>query len=264
MKKNLLISSASLIILFSCTSIETNVNPNSSYIDIKVDENEKFLNYLNDDWQNTLNDNPLFASYTGDKRQNNKISSNNIDKFNKNKKSDEQSLKLLRSIDESKLTEENKLNYKLKEFDLLNSIGTREFPTYYLRLNQRGGIQSFYETGNRLVYTSKQDYFDWLERLRQFESNIYNAVEINKEGLSKGHTQPKLVTRGVIAQLKSIIESNIDSNPYMKVFLEADDSFFTETEKANLINEAKNLVQNKINPAYEKLFNFFISLKLLK
>ena len=256
MKKNLLISSASLIILFSCTSIETNVNPNSSYIDIKVDENEKFLNYLNDDWQNTLNDNPLFASYTGDKRQNNKISSNNIDKFNKNKKSDEQSLKLLRSIDESKLTEENKLNYKLKEFDLLNSIETREFPTYYLRLNQRGGIQSFYETGNRLVYTSKQDYFDWLERLRQFESNIYNAVEINKEGLSKGHTQPKLVTRGVIAQLKSIIESNIDSNPYMKVFLEADDSFFTETEKANLINEAKNLVQNKINPAYEKLFNF--------
>ena len=256
MKKNLLISSASLIILFSCTSIETNVNPNSSYIDIKVDENEKFLNYLNDDWQNTLNDNPLFASYTGDKRQNNKISSNNIDKFNKNKKSDEQSLKLLRSIDESKLTEENKLNYKLKEFDLLNSIGTREFPTYYLRLNQRGGIQSFYETGNRLVYTSKQDYFDWLERLRQFETNIYNALEINKEGLSKGHTQPKLVTRGVIAQLKSIIESNIDSNPYMKVFLEADDSFFTETEKANLINEAKNLVQNKINPAYEKLFNF--------
>ena len=256
MKKNLLISSASLIILFSCTSIETNVNPNSSYIDIKVDENEKFLNYLNDDWQNTLNDNPLFASYTGDKRQNNKISSNNIDKFNKDKKSDEQSLKLLRSIDESKLTEENKLNYKLKEFDLLNSIGTREFPTYYLRLNQRGGIQSFYETGNRLVYTSKQDYFDWLERLKQFESNIYNAVEINKEGLSKGHTQPKLVTRGVIAQLKSIIESNIDSNPYMKVFLEADDSFFTETEKANLINEAKNLVQNKINPAYEKLFNF--------
>tara|TARA_Y100000591_G_scaffold158667_2_gene136452 strand:- start:1385 stop:1639 length:255 start_codon:yes stop_codon:yes gene_type:complete len=83
MKKNLLISSASLIILFSCTSIETNVNPNSSYIDIKVDENEKFLNYLNDDWQNTLNDNPLFASYTGDKRQNNKISSNNIDKFEK-------------------------------------------------------------------------------------------------------------------------------------------------------------------------------------
>ena len=53
------------------------------------------------------------------------------------------------------------INYKLKEFDLLSSIQTKEFPTYYLRLNQRGGIQSFCETGNRLVYSSKQDYFDW-------------------------------------------------------------------------------------------------------
>ena len=254
MKINSIIFILSFILLFSCATVETKVNPEIS--SIEIDENKKFLTYLENDWQKTLDDNPLFASYTGDKRNNNKISSNDIDNFNKVKKSDEQSLKLLKSIDISKLSEENKLNYKLKEFDLLNSIGTKDFPTYYLRLNQRGGIQSFYETGNRLVYTSKQDYFDWLERLRQFESNIYNAVEINKEGLSKGHTQPKLVTRGVIAQLKSIIESNIDSNPYMKVFLEADDSFFTETEKANLINEAKNLVQNKIIPAYEKLFNF--------
>ena len=29
-----------------------------------------------------------------------------------------------------------------------------DFPTYFLRLNQRGGIQSFYETGNRLVYAN--------------------------------------------------------------------------------------------------------------
>ena len=100
------------------------------------------------------------------------------------------SLEKLKSIDDSKLSEDNKLNYKLKEFDLLSSIQTKEFPTYYLRLNQRGGIQSFYETGNRLVYSSKQDYFDWLERLGQFEENINNAYEINKRGLSEGYTQP--------------------------------------------------------------------------
>ncbi len=254
MKINSIIFILSFILLFSCATVETKVNPEIS--SIEIDENKKFLTYLENDWQKTLDDNPLFASYTGDKRNNNKISSNDIDNFNKGKKSDEQSLKLLKSIDISKLSEENKLNYKLKEFDLLSSIGTKDFPTYYLRLNQRGGIQSFYETGNRLVYTSKQDYFDWLNRLKQFETNIYNALEINKEGLLNGHTQPKLVTRGVIAQLKSIIESDIDSNPYMKVFLDADDSLLTKDEKANLINEAKELIQNKINPAYEKLFNF--------
>ena len=27
-----------------------------------------------------------------------------------------------------------------------------------MSLNQRGGVQSYYETGDRLVYESKQDY----------------------------------------------------------------------------------------------------------
>ena len=256
MKRNLILATSPLLLIFSCASIETQDENNTTSSIIKIDENEKFLNYLNDDWQKTLDDNPLFASYTGDKRQNNKISSNSIENFEKSKKSDERSLERLKSIDESKLSEDNKLNYKLKEFDLLSSIQTKEFPTYYLRLNQRGGIQSFYETGNRLVYSSKQDYFDWLERLGQFEENINNAYEINKRGLSEGYTQPKLVTKGVIAQLESIINSEIQSNPYMKVFIEADENLLTEDEKAELINSAERLIENKINPAYKKLHDF--------
>ncbi len=256
MKRNLILAISPLLLTFSCASIETQDENNTTSSIIKIDENEKFLNYLNDDWQKTLDDNPLFASYTGDKRQNNKISSNSIENFEKSKKSDESSLERLKSIDESKLSEDNKLNYKLKEFDLLSSIQTKEFPTYYLRLNQRGGIQSFYETGNRLVYSSKQDYFDWLERLGQFEENINNAYEINKRGLSEGYTQPKLVTKGVVAQLESIINSEIQSNPYMKVFIEADENLLTEDEKAELINNAELLIENKINPAYKKLHDF--------
>ena len=256
MKRNLILSTSPLLLIFSCASIETQDENNTTSSVIKIDENEKFLNYLNDDWQKTLDDNPLFASYTGDKRQNNKINSNSIENFEKSKKSDERSLEKLKSIDESKLSEDNKLNYKLKEFDLLSSIQTKEFPTYYLRLNQRGGIQSFYETGNRLVYSSKQDYFDWLERLGQFEENINNAYEINKRGLSEGYTQPKLVTKGVIAQLETIINSETQSNPYMKVFIEADENLLTEDEKAELINSAEILIENKINPAYKKLHDF--------
>ncbi len=198
MKRNLILATSPLLLIFSCASIETQDENNTTSSIIKIDENEKFLNYLNDDWQKTLDDNPLFASYTGDKRQNNKISSNSIENFEKSKKSDERSLEKLKSIDESKLSEDNKLNYKLKEFDLLNSIQTKEFR----------------------------------------------------------YTQPKLVTKGVIAQLESIINSEIQSNPYMKVFIEADENLLTEDEKAELINSAERLIENKINPAYKRLYDF--------
>ena len=245
-----------LLIIVSCTSIEpASAEAKDDQINV-IDENQKFSKYLEDEWEKTLNKNPLFATYTGDKRANNKINPNTIEQFNKSKESVLESFNLLQQIDLNKLNEDNKLNYQLLEFDLKNDIYSNEFPTYYLRLNQRGGIQSFYETGNRLVYTSKQDYLDWLSRLELFSKNILNSYEINKEGLIKGHTQPRLVTTAVISQIDAIVNSDIESNPYLKVFLEADQSLFTNKEKINLINDAKNLIINKINPAYTKLNNF--------
>ena len=260
MRKYIFIKISPLLILISCATVETQ-NSNLVVIDesIKVDENQLFMDYLDDDWKKNLNDNPLFASYTGDKSSNDKINSNSIEQFIKDKESDKNSLYLLEQIDLSKLSKENQLNYKLKEFGLRNSVNAAQFPTYYLRLNQRGGIQSFYETGNRLVYTTAKDYYDWFKRLELFVYNIDNFLAINKEGLAKGHTQPKLVTRGVIAQLDAIINSDISSNPYLKVFKEADESIINIDDKNKLIDDAILLIENEINPAYKKLHDFLLN-----
>ena len=240
------------LLVASCSTIETKVEPIAN---IPIDENIKFINYLDNDWENNLINNPLFASYVGDKRFNDKINSNSIDQFLNQKNSYKESLKILQDIDITKLNDSNKLNYKLKEFGLMSSIGP-DFPVYYLRLNQRGGIQSFYETGNRLVYSSKKDYYDWYSRLKQFSSNIYSSLEINKAGLEKNITQPKLVTKAVILQINSILNSSIEENPYLKVFKNADESFFLPNEKKLLIENVKTLIENEINPAYQKLNEF--------
>ena len=245
-----------IIIINSCATVETSNLSESLTVVPEVNENQKFVDYLDSDWEQTLINNPLFATYTGDKRFNDKINPNTIDQFNKVRSQDLESLKKLMAINEDKLDDDNKLNYKLKKFDLESDLNLSQFPIYYLRLNQRGGIQSFYETGNRLVYQSKKDYEDWLNRLSQFSENIYTFIEINKEGLEKGYTQPKLVTRGVISQIDAIINSDIELNPYLKVFLEANEEYFSKDEKEELINDAKQLIQKEINPAYESLNNF--------
>ena len=238
-------------VLSSC-QIEVSVSS-----DIKaISENDKFELYLDDLWESNLKRRPVFASRLGDKRFNNMVTPNTIEEFEKNKSKILVDFKNLNSFEFDELSEDNQLNYRLKEVSLSKSIELSEYPSYFMNLNQRGGVQSYYETGDRLNFTSKKDYDDWLTRLSQYSLNIANSYENNKAGIAAGYTQPKLVTSGVISQIEAILNSTIENHPYLQVFLEADEELLTNKEKDDLVNKAKLLIVEEINPAYKKLHAF--------
>ena len=243
----------SIILISSCQS---NYEFIDEIPDSTIDENIKFEKYLSNQWEQDLEDSPIFASLLGNKKFNQDITSNSIKSFETKKLKFKENLKNLNSFDFKQLDSDNKLNYQLKEISLKNSIEASNYPSYYMSLNQRGGVQSYYETGDRLVYESKQDYEDWLIRLSKYVDNITNTKNNLKEGLEKGYTQPQLVTKQVISQIDNILNSNIENNPYLKIFLKADNSFFKKGEKEDLINRAKELIKINIIPAYIDLNNF--------
>ena len=242
-----------LAVLSSCQiQIDTSVTTS-------VTEDKKFELYLDELWESNLKRRPVFATRLGDKRFNNKITSNTVEEFEKNKTQIQIDFKNLNSFNFDDLSEENQLNYRLKKVSLSSSIELSEYPSYFMSLNQRGGVQSYYETGDRLNFTSKQDYNDWLTRLSQYSNNIENSYENNKAGIEAGYTQPKLVTSGVISQIEAILDSALENHPYLQVFLEADEMLLTAEEKETLVNEAKVLITEQINPAYTKLHEFLIN-----
>ena len=245
-----------LIFFISACQIDSNVNLGDDLQKQVIDENIVFEKYLLNQWEQNLKDSPIFASLLGNKSFNQEITSNSIEEFFKNKAKLQKDLINLNRFNYEKLNSDNKLNYKLKRITLNNSIEAAEYPSYYMSLNQRGGVQSYYETGDRLVYESKQDYEDWLIRLSKYADNIANTKTNVEEGLEKGYTQPQLVTRQVILQIDNILNSEIVDNPYLKIFLTADNSFFNKGEKEDLINRATLLIKSQIIPAYVDLNNF--------
>ncbi len=246
-----------LVVLSSCQiQIDTSV---TTSVTTDVTEDKKFELYLDELWESNLKRRPVFATRLGDKRFNNKITSNAVEEFEKNKTQIQIDFKNLNSFNFDDLSEENQLNYRLKHVSLSSSIELSEYPSYFMSLNQRGGVQSYYETGDRLNFTSKQDYNDWLTRLSQYSNNIENSYENNKAGIEAGYTQPKLVTSGVISQIEAILDSTLENHPYLQVFLEADEMLLTAEEKETLVNEAKVLITEQINPAYTKLHEFLVN-----
>ena len=245
-----------LILFTSACQIDNNVNLGDDLQKQVIDENIVFEKYLSNQWEQNLKDSPIFASLLGNKSFNQDITSNSIQEFVKNKAKLQKDLINLNRFNYEKLNSDNKLNYKLKRISLNNSIEAAEYPSYYMSLNQRGGVQSYFETGDRLVYESKQDYEDWLIRLSKYADNIANTKTNIEDGLEKGYTQPQLVTTQVILQIDNILNSEIVDNPYLKIFLTADNSFFNKGEKEDLINRATLLIKSQIIPAYFDLNNF--------
>ena len=250
-QKNLVLS---LTILFvgSCQTNQIDIKE-PEVNKIIVSEDIIFEEYLATQWNKNLEDSPIFASLLGDKRFNQDITPNDLDYYQSRIIKLQDKKEKLKTFDFNKLNSDNKLNYKLLDLNLDNSLEASNYPSYYMSLNQRGGVQSYYEAGDRLVYSSRSDYEDWLIRLSKYSDNINNTTNNLKEGLSKGYTQPKLITKQVITQIDNLLNSDLDSHPYLKVFLSANDKYFINDEKNQIIDNAKELITNKIIPAYQEL-----------
>ena len=248
----------SVVLIAGIVGIATNVGYEYFTTDKPHPDQKKFKEFLDENWQDSMEKSPLFASLLGDKRYDDKVSSNSIEDFFSEKEYESYVLEVLSQIDPNNLSEEDQLNYRLLKSDYEISLEGREYPGYYMRLNQRGGVQDYYLYGNRLNFTDLHSYKNWFERVKGYTQNVRNSLEINKEGLELGYTQPKLVTRGVSAQIGAMLERDLEDHPYFKIFKNVGDVASPEDALA-LQNEVKEYIQNVLNPTYQELYDFLIN-----
>ncbi len=248
----------SVVLIAGIVGIATNVGYEYFTTEKPHPDQKKFKEFLDKNWQDSLEKSPLFASLLGDKRYDEKVSSNSIEDFFIEKEYESYVLDVLSQIDPNNLSEEDQLNYRLLKSDYEISLEGREYPGYYMRLNQRGGVQDYYLYGNRLNFTDLQSYKNWFERVKGYTQNVRNSLEINKEGLELGYTQPKLVTRGVSAQIGAMLEKDLEDHPYFKIFKNVGDVASSKDALA-LQNEVKEYIQNVLNPTYQELYDFLVN-----
>ena len=245
----------SVILIAAIVGIASNFAYSYLSTEKKNADEIKFEEFLDENWETTLEKSPYFASLLGDKRYDDKVSSNSVADFYDNRDYEEYVLKVLDSINSDNLSEENQLNYRLLKLDYEVSLEGRKYPSFYMRLNQRGGVQDYYDYGNRLNFTTESDYLNWFERVKGYTQNVKNSLINNREGLSKGYTQPRLVTEGVVSQIESLLDAEIDSHPYLRVFLGSDE-VLGKDDAQELISEVKTYILEELNPAYQELATF--------
>ena len=218
------------------------------------EDQAKFTAFLDEYWEYVVDQNPTFASLLGYEGYDDKVSSNSISEFYKNRDFEKYVIDVLEKINPESLTEDDQLNYRLLLLSNETDLESRSFPGFYMRLNQRGGVQDYYDLASRLKIESIQDYRNWFERVKSYSQNVKNSLDINREGLEKGYTQPKHIVRKVAEQIDSMTSKKIEENPYFKSFSKLET--MNSGEAKELLAEVKEFIEDELMPSYKELSTF--------
>ena len=219
------------------------------------DEDIRFLEIVDSEWQRSIDENPLYASYMGDKSSNQDWPDLSEKSLRIRQKKTRDVLEKIKNIDTEKLSEENKLNHRLFLYNYERSVRGQQFDSHLLVFGQRGGIQLEHETAESLGFMSRQDYLDWIARLEKLPNYIEQHITLAKLGIERNVTAPKILMERVARQIELQLVDEPTDSPFFNVF---------ETIPANIEDRSEirekaiQVISEDVIPAYHKFRDFFI------
>jgi uncharacterized protein (DUF885 family) len=218
---------------------------------------EEFHEILDEQWEKGIVNSPEWATRLGDNRFNDKLNDVSHETILTRQEETKVLLEKVKTIDRSKLSEDDQLNYDLYLHGIEKRIEGFQYLSYLIPIDQMGGIQiGFAGISNYMPFKNVTDYENYLSRMRAFPKKIDQTIDLMKRGIETGWVPPKNVLKPVPNQIKVQFEKPIDESPLFKPFNEFPESITIE-EQNRLTDEMKSVLTDKVYPAYKSLYTFF-------
>jgi uncharacterized protein (DUF885 family) len=233
------------IVLINCKSEEK-----------KQDFTALTKNYFDD--QNGLN--PLGATQNGQNEFNDKLQFEMTDGYRKDQAAFfDKYESALTTIDEEKLSEEEKNSYEIIKWEVQIGKELLKYPTNLMPISQFRStaltIGQFAGGTSAQPFKTEKDYTNFLKRMDIYSVWIDSAIVYMKKGIAKGVVLPKALTLKVIPQFEKMPTSNIEDNLFYASIKLMPPTFSEETKK-DLIAKYTATINEKLVPQYKKMANF--------
>ncbi len=221
-----------------------------------ADATSDFEALLDEHWEWTLRNDPVMASGMGDRRYNREWRDNSLDAIGQRHRDRREFLRRTYAIDRSALSEEDRLNHELLRRQLQDEVDEFQFNGHLLPFSQRGGIQNLDNTTDRLRMVAVEDYDDWLARLGKIDVVVDQAIALAEKGRRSGMMPARVIMERLPDQIAvQVVEFPADS-PFFKPFASLPGSF-TAAERERLRDEATDVIEKTVLPAYRRLEKYF-------
>jgi uncharacterized protein (DUF885 family) len=211
---------------------------------------------FDEEWERGLRENPVNASYQGDKRYNDRWSDASLAAIEASQAADRKALERIRAIDRTALAPADQLNYDTFLWLQEKAVERQKFRTYLQPISHQGGVQTLDGIAEILPFATTKDYRDWLKRMDAIPVVVEQTIALMREGVKAGSMPPKVLMQRVPRQIAAQIVEDPTQSPFYGAFQKFRDGV-PQSDRAALQAEAQRIIRERIVPAYRALQTYF-------
>ena len=210
------------------------------------------------DDKNTLN--PLGATQSGQNEYNDQLVFEMTDSYRKAQANFFTKYETaLATIDESKLSEEEKNSFEIIKWEIEVGKQFLKQPTNLMPINQFEGthliIGQFAGGTSAQPFKTEKDYTNFLKRMDLYSVWIDSALVYMKKGMAKGIVLPKALTTKMIPQFEGMATTKVEDNLFYSAIKLMPATFPIEVKK-DLETKYSAKINEKLIPQYKKMVDF--------
>ncbi|XP_013415976.1 uncharacterized protein LOC106177676 isoform X1 [Lingula anatina] len=225
--------------------------------DEKTDLNQLMIDFY--DWR--LQDNPQFATTSGESRYGNRLENLTIEAYEARKAKCEDYLARLDKINRTKLEEKSQLNYDVTHEFLKAFVSGYDWHLYnsLTPINFLEGPHIDWDTFIEFIpFKTKENYESYLQRLQLLPSRLEQIVVLMRRAIELNRTNHNVSMDRIPGQIADTI-TNLAANEtkFYSPFLDQLASLsFSTNDTDQLRSRGLDVIRNKVQPAYANLSDF--------
>ena len=211
---------------------------------------------IQDQWDAWMRFDPLFATYVGDHRYNDRLPVGTEDSYQSWHEQLIGFRERLKNFSPQSLSDTDQLNYKLFSHLLDDEIAELSFKPYRLPISRCAGFHlTFPDIFQIMPFDSLQDYQNYISRLNDFYRYTRENIELMRLGLRTGYIPPRCTLTDIDQQFTAQMVTDPTASALYQPFKQFS-AHIGETERQKLCDDAQKAILDSVVPGYQALRQF--------